>query len=125
MMTTFAGALFDTYTTKSERTKRKKAEETAGEKAAQNEHRRINYRPDKRKKAYNESPTPTPTPTPTPVSSPQKRPAPSQAGSPSKKTKSVLCQSCRSRQIDVDSKLPKKRWVCNAIGKVCVPRKKK
>ena len=48
-------ALFDNYTTKSERKKRKKAEQTAGEKVAQNVHRRINYEPDKRKKAYDES----------------------------------------------------------------------
>ena len=50
-------ALFDTYTTKSERTKRKKAEQTAGEKVAKNLHQRINYEPDKRKKAYDESKT--------------------------------------------------------------------
>ena len=38
-------ALFDNYTTKSERKKRKNVEKTAAEKAAQNEYRRLNYKP--------------------------------------------------------------------------------
>ena len=121
-------ALFDNYTTKSERKKRKKAEQTAGEKVAQNEHRRINYEPgkrkkaydpDKRKKAYDESKTPKTTP----ANSPQKRPAPSQAG--------MWCSKCTNKidvkdGIDVSSKLRKLRKdkrVCSAIGKMCRPHK--
>ena len=85
-------ALFDNYTTKSERKKRKKTEQTAGEEVAKNLHQRINYEPDKRKKAYDESKTPKTAPNPTPANSPQKRPAPSQAG--------MWCSKCDNK-IDV------------------------
>ena len=117
-------ALFDNYTTKSERKKRKKAEQTAGEqKVAKNLHLRINYEPDKRKKAYDKSKTPNSTPNPTPANSPQKRPAPSQAG--------MWCSKCNNKinvkdGIDVSSKLRKLRKdkrVCRAIGKTCRPHK--
>jgi hypothetical protein len=104
-------ALFDNYTTKSERKKRKKTEQTAGEKVAKNLHQRLNYEPGKRKKAYDESKTPKTTPNPTPANSPQKRPAPSQAGSPSKKTKPVDCRKCGAN-VEVDVKTGKKWWVC-------------
>ena len=121
-------ALFDNYTTKSERKKRKKAEQTAGEKVAQNEHRRINYEPDKRKKAYDpdkmkKAYDESKTPNTTPANSPQKRPAPSQAG--------MWCSKCTNKidvkdGIDVSSKLRKLRKdkrVCSAIGKMCRPHK--
>jgi hypothetical protein len=111
-------ALFDNYTTKSERKKRKKAEDAK----TYNEHRRINYNPNKRKKAYNGSksqdPTPNQTPNATPANSPQKRVAPPQADSPSKKTKNVKCNDCGDR-IDVCSKSRQSQRNCAAIGKVC------
>ena len=117
-------ALFDNYTTKSERKKQKRKE--AGDAKAQNEHRRINYNPNKRKKADNGSksrgPTPNQTPNATPVNSPQKRSAPPQADSPSEKTKNVICNKCKIARIDVSVKLSQKRRNCAAIGKVCKSR---
>ena len=65
------------------------------------------YDPDKRKKAYDESKTPKTTP----ANSPQKRPAPSQAGSPSKKTKPVDCRKCGAN-IEVNPKWCKDKWQC-------------
>ena len=117
-------ALFDNYTTKSERKKQKRKE--AGDAKAYNENKRINYNPNKRKKAYNNSksndPTPNQTPNATPVNSPQKRSAPPQADSPSKKTKNVKCNSCGDR-IDVPVRAKQSRRNCAAIGKVCMSHK--
>ena len=117
-------ALFDNYTTKSERKKQKRKE--AGDAKAQNEHRRIDYNPNKRKKAYNGSksrgPTPNQTPNATPVNSPQKRSAPPQADSPSKETKNVKCNSCGDR-IDVPVRAKQSRRNCAAIGEVCKSHK--
>ena len=91
-----------------------------------NEHRRINYNPIKRKKAYNGSksrnPTPNQTPNATPTNSPQKRSAPPQADSPSGKTKNVICNKCKSVRIDVCWKSPQRQRNCAAIGKVCKNR---
>ena len=70
----------------------------AGEKVANSLHQQINYEPDKRKEAYDESTTPNPTP----ANNPQKQPAPPQAGSPSKKTKLVDCRECGANtEVDV------------------------
>lgn len=121
-------ALFDNYTTKSERKKQKRKE--AGDRGAYhkayNKHRRINYNPDKRKEAYigskSQDPTPNQTPNVTPVNSPQKRSAPPQADSPSGKTKNVKCNNCFVR-IDVSVKLAQRRRNCAAIGKVCKSHK--
>ena len=124
-------ALFDNYTTKSERKKRKKSEESkaanqtrrggSDSKTTRNNHDRINYDPSMRRAKHQKSSSTTPNPTP--ANSPQKRPAPSQAGSPSKKTKSVKCNSCGAK-IDVCSKSRQSQRNCAAIGKVCKSHKK-
>jgi hypothetical protein len=115
-------ALFDNYTTKSERKKRKKSEESRIEKKRENH---INYDCDKRHKRHEKEyvPSPKKQPPPQAPNSPQKRPAPSQAGSPSKKTKSVKCNSCGAK-IDVCSKSRQSQRNCAAIGKVCKSHKK-
>ena len=116
-------ALFDNYTTKSERKKRKKSEESRIEKKREEHH--INYDCDKRHKRHEKEyvPSPKKQPPPQAPNSPQKRPAPSQAGSPSKKTKSVKCNSCGAK-IDVCSKSRQSQRNCAAIGKVCKSHKK-
>ena len=93
-------ARFDIYTTKSERKKRKHAEERVTRKSAMKndrEEHHINYDYDKRHKRHEKEYVPSPKKQPppqAPTSSPQKRSAPSQAGSPSKKTKPVKCKQC-------------------------------
>jgi hypothetical protein len=120
-------ALFDNYTTKSERKKRKKSEESKAAdqtrrkgkdpKPTRNDHDWINYDPSMRRAKHQKSSSTTPNPTP--ANSPQKRPAPSQAGSPSK---GVKCTKCGDTVEGLSSKLPKKRRICNVIGKICRPR---
>ena len=125
-------ALFDTYTTKSERTKRKKAAEK-GAMERHDECELINYEPDKRSKRHHEdyakkNDSQRRPQSQAPTDSPQKRPAPSQAGSPSK---GVKCSKCNNKidvkdGIDVSSKLRKLRKdkrVCSAIGEACRPHK--
>jgi hypothetical protein len=121
-------ALFDNYTTKSERKKRKKSEERVTSKGVTEKDRgehHINYDCDKRHKRHEKEyvPSPKKQPPPQAPNSPQKRPAPSQAGSPSKKTKSVKCNSCGAK-IDVCSKSRQSQRNCAAIGKVCKSHKK-
>jgi hypothetical protein len=124
-------ALFDNYTTKSERKKRKKSEESKAAdqtrrkgkdpKPTRNDHDWINYDPSMRRAKHQKSSSTTPNPTP--ANSPQKRPAPSQAG--------MWCSKCNNKinvkdGIDVSSKLRKLRKdkrVCRAIGKTCRPHK--
>jgi hypothetical protein len=112
-------ALFDNYTTKSERKKRKKSEESRIEKKREEHH--INYDCDKRHKRHEKEyvPSPKKQPPPQAPNSPQKRPAPSQADSPSK---GVKCTKCGDTVEGLSSKLPKKRRICNVIGKICRPR---
>ena len=114
-------ALFDNYTTKSERKKRKKSEESKAGNAAnqkkldrtnketKNANKRINYECDKRSERHERDYVP----------SPQKRPAPSQAGSPSKKTKPVKCKQC-GLDIEVNSKYGESKYHCKAG--MCRPR---
>jgi hypothetical protein len=82
-------ALFDNYTTKSERKRRRKAEESKPKRDVQGQNARY-YKANKEdvisrvQDNHKRARTPKTTPNPTPANSPQKRPAPSQAGSPSK-----------------------------------------
>ena len=117
-------ALFDNYTTKSERKKRKKAEESKPKGDVQGQNARY-YKANKEdvisrvQDNHKRARTPNSTPNPTPANSPQKRPAPSQAGSPSKKTKPVKCKQC-GLDIEVNSKYGESKYHCKAG--MCRPR---
>ena len=123
-------ALFDNYTTKSERKKRKKSEEDRSKENKKCYHKHKEARPKatkearskENKKAYETRVQKGEETSATPPNSPQKRSAASQAGSPSKKVKNVRCNSCGFR-IDVCSKSRQNQRNCAAIGKVCKSHK--
>ena len=121
-------ALFDNYTTKSERKKHKKSEERVTSKGVMEKGRgghHINYDCDKSHKRHEKEYVPSPkkhSPPQTP-NNPQNQPVP-KASTPSQRKQKVrvLCYSCRD-EIEVSSKLRKEKRVCAANSKVCKSHK--
>ena len=121
-------ALFDSYTTKSERKKRKNAEErVTSKKVVKNdrEEHHVHYDYDKRHKRHEKEYVPSPKKQPppqAPTSSTQKRSAPSQTDSPNNVIRRSMCNG----KIDASGKLrklPKKQRTRSYVGKTCPSHK--